>query len=196
MSTDNNNANGPAQEPDDELSATLDNGDSPEADAGDAPRMMQVPAEFVERLPPDVLATLPQEVQANLHRSGGDLITHTSVTSMSMMLGSMVNPIASRVTEQHITDIIGITSREADYTDRQSEREYADRKHSRNVGAILIGSVIVALTAIIMVLIFQGVLDFLREMAMLIIPALGGIGFGIIIGLRIGIRYANSRSRQ
>lgn len=42
----------------------------------------------------------------------GEIITRRISTIMSsMMLGNMGNPIASRVTEQHITDIIGIADR-------------------------------------------------------------------------------------
>ncbi len=180
MSTDNNNVNGPAQEPGDELPATPDNGDSPEEGTGDVPRMMQVPAEFVERLPPHVLETLPQEIQANLRRGGGDLVTHTSVTSMSMMLGSMVNPIAARVTEQHITDIIGIRGREIDH-------DYGDRKIGRFVWAGLVAFAVLALISIIVILAVLEMADLLREIMFALAGLVGGFG--------AGYGYSSSRRR-
>ena len=161
-------------------------------------QIVQLPVEFVDNLPEEILEGLPVEIREEMRRRRGGMVARTSITStsMSMMLGNMINPITSLLNSQHITDIIGITSREADYADRQSEREYADRKHSRNLGVALAASIIVALTTVVIVLIFQGVLDFLREMAMLVIPALGGIGVGVVIGFRIGVRYANSRNHR
>ena len=106
-----------------------------------------------------------------------------------MMLGGIVNPIASQVNSQHITDIIGITSRELDH-------EYSDRKHSRVVWGIIAGMIVFGVFAVALVLILQGILDFLLEALKLIVPIIGGIGFGIVIGFRIGLRSANFRNRQ
>ena len=158
--------------------------------------LLPVPSDFLSNLPPELQASLPEEIRAQLANRAGGSVLQAFSASMSMTLGSIVNPIASRVTSQHITDLIGITSREADYADRQSEREYSDRKHTRNWAGALIGMIILAVTAVVVILVFQGILDFLRDMAMLIIPAIGGVGIGVVIGFRIGIRYANARPRQ
>lgn len=106
-----------------------------------------------------------------------------------MMLGSIVNPIASQINSQHITDIIGITGRELDH-------EYNDRKHARIVWGIIAGTIICGVFAVALVLIFQGILDFLLEALKLIVPIIGGVGLGIFVGFRMGLRYANSRSRR
>lgn len=188
MATDANSTIEPEQEPDVASTPAQGNGDD---------RTIELPAPFVENLPPEILESLPPEIQANLRSGNREVVSHTSFTSMSMMmLGRVVNPIADKITPQHITDIIGITSREPEYADRQSEREYADRKHTRNWAGVLLGMAILAATALAIVLVYQGLLDFLRDMAMLIIPAIGGVGIGAIIGFRIGIRYANARTRQ
>lgn len=197
MATDANNPKDPDQEPESNTASPDGDADDGVADqrGSDSSRMMALPAEFVASLPPEILESLPPDIQANL-AAGSRMETHTSITLMSMMMGRIVNPIADKVTEQHITDIIDITSREIDYANRQSERGYSDQRHARNWSGVLAVIIILALTAIAAILIFQGLLDFLREMAMLIIPLLGGIGIGIAIGIRIGIRYANSRGRQ
>ncbi len=152
-----------------------------------------IPAELIANLPPEILATFPPEIQAQIHRSadeGGVVMQHFSAsTSMSMMLGSIVNPIAAQVNSQHITDIIGLTSRELDH-------EYSDRKQARIILGILAGMIICGVFAVALVLIFQGILDFLLESLKLILPIIGGIGLGIAIGFRMGLKYANSRSHR
>ncbi len=152
--------------------------------------IVTVPAELMASLPPEILAGLPPEVQAQLHRDAGEgeVVTQHFSASTSMMLGSIVNPIASQINSQHITDIIGVTSRELDH-------EYSDRKHARIVGGILAGVIICGVLAVALTLILQGVLDFLLETLKLIAPIIGGVGFGIVIGFRMGLKYANSRSR-
>ena len=196
MATETNHPVEPEREPNAASPAGDANADADEPRAADTPRTMALPAEFVENLPPELLEGLPPEVRANL-TTGGRLETHTSITSTSMMwLGRVVNPVADKVTEQHITDIIQISGREADYADRQSEREYSDRKHARNLATVLVAMVILALTAVAIILIYQDLLDFLERMSLIIIPALGGVGIGIAIGFRMGIRYANARGRQ
>ena len=144
-------------------------------------------------VPAELIATFPPAIQAQIHRSageGGAVTRHFSAsTSMSMMLGSIVNPIAAQVNSQHITDIIGLTGRELDH-------EYTDRKQTRIVLGILAGMIICGVFAVALVLIFQGILDFLLESLKLILPIIGGIGLGIAIGFRMGLRSANSRGRR
>lgn len=197
MAADVNKPDDPDQEPDAAMPSADADGSVAEAAESDGSRAVTLPAEFVQNLSPELLESLPPEFRAYLQQGGNEVITHASFTSMSMMmLGRIVNPIADRVTAQHITDIIGVTSQEANYADRQSEREYSDRKHARNWGAVLVVVIVLALTAIAIILIYQDLLTFLREMAMFIFPALGGVGIGIAIGFRMGIRYANARGRQ
>ena len=155
------------------------------------PGMVQIPAEYMANLPPEVLASLPPEIQAQLRRDAGEgeVVMQRFSASASMMLGSIVNPIAAQVNSQHITDIIGLTGRELDH-------EYNDRKQARIVLGILAGMVIVGIFAVALVLIFQGILDFLLESLKLIVPIIGGIGLGVAIGFRMGLKSANPRGRR
>lgn len=93
-----------------------------------------------------------------------------------MMLGNIVNPVASRITAQHITDIISITG-------RQSEREHDDRKESRRLSFVLI---IVAILAVVGIVVF---LTIYKEGGLLGY-ILSGIG-GLIAGAFGGYGYAN-----
>ena len=70
------------------------------------------------------------------------------------MLGRVVNPIADRISSQHIIDI---TKSQAEYTYRELGREYADRKHARNCAGAL---VVVAVEVIAVSIISQEPLDF------------------------------------
>ena len=101
-----------------------------------------------------------------------------------------------RLNAEHVSALIALQAKEQKNSDRQSEREYSDRKHARNWGAALILIIILAVTTIAIILIYQGLLAFLQEMSTLIITALGGGGIGVIIGFWRGIRYANARGRQ
>lgn len=151
--------------------------------------LLPVPSDFLSNLPPELQANLPEEIRAQLANRAGGSVLQAFSASMSMTLGSIVNPIASRVTSQHITDLIGITRREVDL-------EYSDRKHNRIVWATIIVIGVLCITAIAIVLIYNGLLDFLLEALRLVAPIIGGVGIGVAIGLRLGIRYANARTRQ
>ena len=109
------------------------------------------------------------------------------------MPGKVVNPVADHINPQHITDIIDITRSQAEYTYRELGREYVDRKHARNCAGAL---VVVAVEVIAVSIISQELLDFLRDLAMPICPALGGVGVKVAIGIRIGIRYGGTRNRR
>ena len=114
------------------------------------------------------------------------------------------NRAVVRFSEEHVSALIELQAKDQENTDRQSEREYSDRKHARNWGAslvlILVSMGVLAVTAIAIILIYQGLLEFLQEMSTLIVTAMGGGGIGVItgfiIGFRMGIRYANARGRQ
>lgn len=60
------------------------------------------------------------------------------------------------------------------------------------------GLLVVAITVIVIVLVSQGLFDFIREMFAMMLPYLGGAGIaiGVAIGFRIGVRHANARGRQ
>lgn len=182
------------QEPDSDLPVAANDDGAVSGDSGDAiadSDVVPIPTELIANLPPEILETLPPEIQARLRRNddeGGVAMQHFSA-SASMMLGNIVNPIASQINAQHITEIIGITGRELDH-------EYNDRKQTRIILGILAGMIICGIFAVALVLIFQGILDFLLESLKLIIPIIGGIGVGIAIGFRMGLRAANSRNRR
>lgn len=161
--------------------ATPDTGNDGDAD-GD---LVPVPSNFLSNLPPEVQEGLPEEIKAQLADRAGGSMFHAVSASMSMTLGNIVNPIASRVTSQHITDLIGITRREVDL-------EYADRKHNRTVWAATAVIVALCITAIAIVLTYNGLLDFLLEALKLVVPIAGSIG-GVIIGFRMASRFTGSR---
>lgn len=83
---------------------------------------------------------------------------------------TMGNPIASKVTEQHITDIIASSSRETDH-------EYSDRKHSRLISVLFAGFAILALVALSIVLALQGMTELLLEIIKALGFFAGGYGF-------------------
>jgi hypothetical protein len=133
--------------------------------------MVQLPAELLANLPPEFLDNLPPEIQASLRPGQGEMVTQTFTTSMSMMLGSMVNPIASRITPQHITDTISITGRELDH-------DYADRKHSRLVWVFFAAFAIAVLLALSITLTLSGMGDLLLDIFKGIAIFAGGFGGG------------------
>ena len=142
-------------------------------DDGADPDTVPVPAELIANLPPDILATFPPEIQAQLRRDAGDggIVMQRFSASASMMLGSIVNPIASQINSQHITDIIGLTSPEVDH-------EYNDRKHSRLVWAISIGFAVAVLLALSIVLALSGMGELLLDVFKGIAIFAGGFGGG------------------
>ncbi len=91
-------------------------------------------------------------------------------TAMSMSMG-MSHPIASKVTPEHITDIIASSNREIDH-------EYSDRRHSRITLVLFGGFLIVALVIRIISLAFLGMKDLLIEIFKYLGPFIGGLGGG------------------
>ena len=165
----------PQQEPDADLPVAPDDGNASgeTVNDGDDSGMVQIPAEFVANLPPELLESLPPEIQAAIQRGAGEshmVMRHFS-TSMSMMLGNIVNPIASQINPQHITDIIGITGRELDH-------EYGDRKHSRLVWAFSIAFAIAVLLALSIVLTLSGMGELLLDIFKGVAIFAGGFGGG------------------
>lgn len=177
------NGNEHDREPDLPLSSgsTPATGDGGDADGG----LVPVPSEFLSNLPPELQAGLPEEIRAQLAGRNGGSVFQAFSASMSMTLGNLVNPIASRVTSQHITDIIGITRREIDL-------EYNDRKRNRTVWAATTVIVALCITAIAIVLTYNGLLDFLLEILKLVVPIAGSVG-SVVIGFRMALRFTGSR---
>ena len=91
-------------------------------------------------------------------------------TAMSMSMG-MANPIASKVTSEHITDIIASSNREIDH-------EFSDRRHSRITLALSGGFVLIVLVVLVVTLAFLGMKDLLIEIFKYLGPFIGGLGGG------------------
>lgn len=140
-----------------------------------------LPAEFLGNLPPEIRETMPPEVREFF--SGGNLRAVSA--SLSMTQSGRVDPISSKITEQHITDIISINRTELDYEDRQANRDYNERKEE---GRIFAGLAVLGVIAVcgICALAAWKVPDFLPE----IVTGSIGTGAGLIGGYGIG------RSRQ
>ncbi len=165
------NANEPEQEPTAQPPAARRNDSSTGEGEGAEPQMVQLPAELLANLPPEFLENLPPEIQANLRRGPGEVVTQTFTASMSMMLGSMVNPIAAHITPQHIADVISITGRELDH-------DYRDRKHSRLVWVFFAAFAIAVLLALSITLTLSGMGDLLLDIFKGIAIFAGGFGGG------------------
>ena len=117
-------------------------------------------------IPPEILERLPPEVRERLNS--------VFASSMTMTIGGMMNPIAAKVTPQHITDMISMSGRESDL-------EYADRKHSRLAFFIFAGFVITILAALLMFLTYQGNPDLFYEILKVVGYIGGGLGGGFTI---------------
>ncbi len=165
------NANEPEQEPTAQPPATGGDDSATGEGEGAETQMVGLPVELLANLPPEFLETLPPEIQANLRREHGGMVSRTSITSMSMMLGSMVNPIASHITPQHITDIINNAGRELDH-------DYGDRKHSRLVWVFFAAFAIAVLLALSITLTLSGMGDLLLDIFKGIAIFAGGFGGG------------------
>ena len=87
------------------------------------------------------------------------------------MMSGVVNPIAERVTPEHITDIIAGARHDTDL-------DYSDRKHSRLV-AVLFGSFLLTLVAVLaIVLVLLDSESLLREILLGVGLFSGGFGGG------------------
>ena len=117
----------------------------------------------LELSPSELLGDLPPEVPAQ--------VTQMMRASLSMM-GGVVNPIAERVTSQHITDIIG-------FADRDSEREFSDRKYSRNTSVLFSGFVLLVVVGLIFGLVLLASEELLRYVLIGVGSFMGGLGSGV-----------------
>ena len=122
-------------------------------------------------IPPEILENLPPEERERVSRFFG----------ATMTMGGMMNPIASKVTSQHIADMIALSGRESDH-------DFEDRKHSRLTITLFAVFSIIAMLVLITVLAFQGMTDLLFEIIKVI--AIGAGGFSG------GYGYSSFRRRQ
>ena len=113
--------------------------------------------------PPEILESLPPEQQEQVAQFIG---SHTSMT-----VGPAVNPIAEKVTAQHITDVIGLSGRRLD-------REFEDRKHSRMVFVLFAAFAVAILVGFSIFLAVQGMTDLLQEVIKGLVIFGGGFGAG------------------
>ena len=140
-----------------------------------------LPSEFLDNLPPEIRETMPPEVREFF--SGGNLRAISA--SLSMTQSGRIDPVSSKITEQHITDIIDINRKELDYEDRQAERDYQERKEEGRIFAGLAVLGVIAICGICALAAWQ-VPDFLPE----VVTGSVGTGAGLLGGYGIG------RSRQ
>ena len=112
-------------------------------------------------IPPEILENLPPEDRERVSRFFG----------ATMTMGGIMNPIASKVTPQHITDMIALSGRESDH-------DFEDRKHSRLTLTLFAVFGIIALLVLIIVLAFQGMTELLFEIIKVIVIGAGGFSGG------------------
>ncbi len=112
--------------------------------------------------PPEILENLPEDQRANIEQFFG--------SAMSMTVG-MGNPIAAKITPEHITDIISLSSRTADL-------DYGDRRHSRMVISVVVGFALVILVAFGAFLAFMKSNELLVELIKIGAALAGGFGGG------------------
>jgi hypothetical protein len=136
---------------------TTSTGSSSEPDdeqAGGAVEPSQhLPAEVLEKLPPEERRLVESAFQAAIYS------------------GPFPNPIAQKLTPEHITQII-------DATARDSQAEYDDRKHARPFLYGLLAFVSLLAAIVIIVLALEDKTDTLNEVIKLIAVFAGGAGSG------------------
>ena len=124
-------------------------------------------------IPPEVLENLPEEQKQQIQQFFG--------AAMSMQAGmGMANPIAQKITPEHITDVIGLSGREVDL-------EYGDRRHSRLVTST------VAIALLVVLVVFGAFLVYLEATDLFFDVVTFGAAF--VGGFGGGVGFANWRRR-
>ena len=116
-------------------------------------------------VPPEILEGLPKEQRVKIER----------YFSASMMaVGSIGNPILQKLTPEHISDLIALSSKEV-------ETEHEDKKDTRRILAVLGFAVLAAAVGFACLLAVKQNNDLLIEVIKLGAIAVGGIlgGYGI-----------------
>ncbi|MBI4282600.1 MAG: hypothetical protein HY672_03835 [Chloroflexi bacterium] len=115
---------------------------------------VSIPPEILEKLPPPERRRIEQFFAAGM---------------------SFGNPVLQRLTPQHISDLISLSSKEADL-------EFKDRHRSRLTLSLMVGFLVVVFVAFAIVLAYRNLSDLLQELlkdAALIIGGAGtGFGYG------------------
>ena len=119
------------------------------------PQESPLSTEFAEGIPPEVSGTVGRMMSA----------------SLSMMSG-VINPIAERVTSEHITEVIA-------FANRDSEREYDDRKHSRTLAYAFGVFVLLLIVGLIFGLVLLASEELLRYVLIGVGSFIGGLGSGV-----------------
>ena len=114
-------------------------------------------------IPPEVLEGLPENQR--------ERILEFFAASMTQVSGPMVNPLLNKFEPQHISDLIALGSRTLD-------ANTSDRKHSRIFNFLSLALLVVASSALMLVLALINENDLLLEIVKLGSVALGGFGGG------------------
>lgn len=162
----------------------------PDDDATEQDEHVSVPDEVLtehvlENLPPNLRDPIRRFLQE--HGSRGNLTAVS--TSLSMTQSGQFDPVSSKITEQHITDVIAINRAELDYDDRQSERDHRERKEEGRIFAGLTVLGVIAVCSICALAAWQ-VPEILPE----IVTGSIGIGAGLVGGYGIGISRQRRRN--
>ena len=146
----------------DDIERTPDS-ESAADDAAEDHSPQQSSAEFMKNLPSNVRESFEQ------------------FTQMAMSVGPAPNPIATKITSEHVSEIIKARNREV-------ELDYGDRKHRRrfSTGWLILGAAVVVSLVVFLTLTDQ--------------PSLVGdlmqYGIGFIGGIGAGIGYSEIRRRR
>ncbi len=112
-------------------------------------------------IPAELLEAIPESERSKFIH----LMSETLMTSQI----NMSNPVADKITEEHITQIIS-------KSDEYDKRDRAERKSERNYNLIIL---IIALLFVVFIIVFlKTEQDLLLKIVIAIISFIGGFGFG------------------
>ena len=140
---------------------------------------IQLLRDFFDGLPEEMRQDIPPQIQELLRTGGGEL--RAVSTRLSMTQGGSFNPVAARITGQHITGVIDLQRRELENEDRQAEREFQANKEEGRIFAGLAVLGVVAVLGICALAAWQ-VPEYLPE----IVTGSIGTAAGLIGGYGIG----------
>lgn len=157
-----------AAEPDSQPNGSVERADglaAPEERPSDgdgkaAPGQVVVPAQLLEKLPPETREQIE------------------SFLAMSTYAGPMPNPIASKITDEHITQLIDLQSKELDHRGTESGRRYEDRDKQRQWLLRLAIVAVAGFLVLVLSLAFAGHSDLVIELVKAAVIFAGGSGAG------------------
>lgn len=121
---------------------------------------------------PDIEQVIPEDVLEKLPLKDRNTIRRI-FASTTMYSGSFPNPVLSKVTSEHISEVIKVS-------DKDSDREHEDRQRTRRYTFWIFLTSIIALLGIIVFAVIMGSKDIIVP----IISGLGGLGAGYGLGKR------------